>query len=140
MEARTMTTAIDVLGGRKALSVRNELEFEELLRGGLPISAFEAMARRTAFARSDLERIVSRRTLGRSETRLTAEVSARLARFARVWALAEETFQDRDIARSWFFDSVPALGGKTPFRMLETETGALLVERVLVRLAYGVYS
>jgi len=139
-----MTTTIDVLGGRAALrkDIRSDLQLEWLIREGLPVAAFEAMARRTAFGRDELERIVSRRTLGRlgGSRRLTPETSARLARFARVWALAEETFQDREKARGWFFDGIPGLGGETPFRMLETESGARLVEKELIRLAHGVFS
>ncbi len=71
---------------------------------------------------------------------MTPEMSARLERLARVWALAEETFQDRANARGWFFEPLPGLGGITPLTMLETESGARLVEAELVRLAYGVVS
>ena len=137
-----MTTAIDILGGRKALGVKNDLELESLLRLGLPISALAAIAKNTEFTPAVIETIVSRRTQGRAgrSLRLTPETSSRLARFARVWATAVETFRDRGTARAWFFTSVPGLGGATPFHMLETENGALLAERELVRLSHGVYS
>lgn len=136
-----MTTTLDVLGGAKALKedVRGDLGLERLIRKGIPVTAFKFMAKRTQFSPAELERIISRRTIGRRE-RLTPEMSARLARFARAWALAEEAFGDRDTARGWFFESIPAFGGETPFHMLETESGARLVERELGRIAYGVYS
>jgi putative toxin-antitoxin system antitoxin component (TIGR02293 family) len=135
-----MTTVIDVLGGARKLAARTDLEFEWRVREGLPASAYEAIAKRTEFSPSDLERLISRRTIGRAKARLSPEMSAKLARLARVWALAEETFQDRRIAREWFFEPVPGLGGVHPFTMLETESGARLVERELVRLAHGVVS
>ena len=147
-----MTTTIDVLGGPEALDVRNPLELERLLREGLPVTAVLTLARRMKVPRSVMYHIVSRRTLERYSTarrgkgraassqRLTPETSARVARYARLWALAEETFGDADMARAWLFEPVPALGGDTPFAMAATESGALLVEQELVRLAYGVYS
>ena len=75
-------------------------------------------------ARNDVEAarhrhaIVPRTTL-RRRTRLTAEEGERTARLARLLVLAEEVWEDRELAREFLLSSPPA-GGEPP---VDTRSG-----------------
>jgi putative toxin-antitoxin system antitoxin component (TIGR02293 family) len=87
--------------------------------------------------------ILPQRTLAfrRAERkRLSPEESARVTRMAKVFALAEETFQNVVKARAWLRRPNRALSGRAPLDLMDTESGARLVEDELTRLAYGVYA
>jgi putative toxin-antitoxin system antitoxin component (TIGR02293 family) len=139
-----MVTIVDVLGGERVLGkrVRTDLDFNRLVQRGLPLEAVQAMARRAGLSERELERIVSRKTRLRLRTAklLTPELSDKVARYARVLAMAEETFADAEKANTWLRRANRALEGATPFEMLATDNGARIVEGVLGRLAYGVFS
>jgi putative toxin-antitoxin system antitoxin component (TIGR02293 family) len=66
--------------------------------------------------------------------------SDRLVRFLRVAAHAEEVLEDRDRALLWLKASNRALGGAVPLDLLDTDAGTELVDEVLHRIDYGLYS
>ena len=72
--------------------------------------------------------------------RLSPVESDRVYRFARIIALAEDVFEDRDEALEWLNSPQHGLGGLLPFVMLQTDAGACEVEELLVRIDYGVIS
>ncbi len=72
--------------------------------------------------------------------RLSPVESDRIYRFARIMALAEDVFEDRDEALRWLKSPQYGLGGRLPFDMLQTDAGAREVEELLVRIDYGVIS
>ena len=72
--------------------------------------------------------------------RLSPVESDRLYRFARIIALAETVFENREDALGWLNSSQHGLGGAVPFRMLQTDAGAREVEELLIRIEYGVIS
>jgi putative toxin-antitoxin system antitoxin component (TIGR02293 family) len=47
---------------------------------------------------------------------------------------------DQDKAIEWLGTPNRALGGERPLDQLDTDTGAHMVEDILGRIAYGVYS
>ena len=71
---------------------------------------------------------------------LTPSESDRTVRVARVYAGAVEMIGDRDKATEWLNTPNRALGGERPLDQLDTDTGARMVEDILGRIAYGVYS
>ena len=114
------------------------------VREGLPYAALGAVAKRLDIPVRELTAVLdlSERTLARRkrERRLRAGESDRLLRVARVAALAEEILGDTAKAARWLRRPNPALGGKTPLRMLDTDLGASQVETVLHRVEHGVFS
>jgi putative toxin-antitoxin system antitoxin component (TIGR02293 family) len=65
--------------------------------------------------------------------------SDRLNRLAKIEARAVEVFEDEEIAANWLKAPNRVLGEK-PISLLDTEAGTDMVERVLTRIEYGVYS
>ena len=72
--------------------------------------------------------------------RLSPVESDRIYRFARIIALAEDVFEDKDEALEWLKSPQYGLGGRLPFDMLQTDAGTREVEELLVRIDYGVIS
>lgn len=142
----TVTDWIDWLGGPKVLHarVRSELDLVRIVRRGLPLDSISAMVKRGALDQKEVELyIIPRRTLAHRRKRqqpLSPEESDRLARAARLFALAVETFQNDDKAQRWMRRPNRALGGAVPMELLTTSSGARLVEDVLGRIAHGVFS
>lgn len=143
----TVIAITEALGGRKVLrrKVGTSTELVELVRRGLPAETLPRMAEELSVDRSTVARVagISGRTLSRrlaTNSRLTAEESDRMVRIARVLALADETLGDRQKASRWLQTPNRALEDRTPFELLDTDTGVRSVETVLGRIAYGVYS
>lgn len=66
--------------------------------------------------------------------------SDRIYRFARIIALAEEVFEDKEDALEWLKSPQHGLGDCLPFDMLQTDAGSREVEELLNRIDYGVIS
>ena len=70
-------------------------------------------------------------------TRLTPEESARTERLARIVAMAEALWDERDDARAFLNMPHPLLDGRTPLDVAGTELGARRVERLLQDVDHG---
>lgn len=143
----TVEAIAEVLGGTKLLRKRvgTASDLVELTRKGLPANILPAIAVNLSIDRATLARVagISGRTLSRriaSRSLLSAEESDRMVRLARVLAFANETLGDKTKASRWLQTPNTVLDGKTPFELLDTDTGVQSVENVLGRIAYGVYS
>ena len=137
----------EILGGRKILgkAVRTPNELAQLVRRGLPAGAVAALAERLHVGSTVLSgklgipvRTLTRRVSQASV--LTPSESDRTVRVARVYAGAVEMIGDRDKVTEWLNTPNRALGGERPLDQLDTDTGARMVEDILGRIAYGVYS
>ncbi len=134
------------LGGPQVLDqeIRSDLELVEMLRDGLPISAVDAVVRGGTLTPQEVESLViPRRTLAhrrQKKQRLSPEESDRLARIARISALAEETFQNLEKAARWLRKPNRALGGAVPLQLLSMGEGARLVEETLGQIAHGIFT
>jgi len=84
-------------------------------------------------------RVVPRATLNRRSV-LSPEESERTERLARVFALAEYTFQSADTARDYLNRPLRGLDNKKPRDLALTETGARQVETHLWQALYGVFA
>jgi len=136
-----------VLGGRRVLrkAVKKPDDLAQLIRKGLPASAVTELAQRLHLASSVLSRKlgIPQRTLTRRLSEgslLTSVESDRTVRMARVFANAVEMIGDEEKAIEWLRTPNRALGGERPLDQLDTDMGARMVEDILGRIAYGVYS
>jgi putative toxin-antitoxin system antitoxin component (TIGR02293 family) len=137
----------EALGGRKVLkkAVKKPDDLAQLVRRGLPAGAVTALAEKLHLGRTVLSRKlgIPQRTLTRRLSRaspLTPAESDRMVRMARVYANAVEMIGDREKAIDWLSTPNRALGGERPLDQLDTDMGARMVEDILGRIAYGVYS
>ena len=140
-------TIAEILGGRKVLgkAIRKPDDLAQLVRAGLPAGSVSALAERLHLGNGVLSRKlgIPQRTLTRRLSHgslLTAAESDRTVRMARVCANAVEMIGDQDKAIEWLGTPNRALGGERPLDQLDTDTGARMVEDILGRIAYGVYS
>ncbi len=75
---------------------------------------------------------------GRGEALSNVETD-RVVRLARVLALANQVFANREKALRWLRLPSGRLSGRTPMSMLMTETGARLVESFLQQIDEGMF-
>jgi putative toxin-antitoxin system antitoxin component (TIGR02293 family) len=86
--------------------------------------------------------IVPKRTLARRRARkedLTAEESDRAFRIGRIIAQADRVFGNPEKVDRWLRRSNPALNGKSPLDVLESEAGAHVVDELLGQIAHGMF-
>lgn len=132
------------LGGAAVLgaAIESEVEFVQLVAAGLPSEALNQLAALGELTAAEMEQIIPRRTLShlKARERLTSEQSDRVARAAGVLAYAHTVFGNRVKANRWMRQPNRALAGVAPLSLLRSGSGARLVETILARIAYGVYS
>ena len=144
MEAASIA---EILGGRKVLgrAVKKPDDLAQLVRRGLPATSLTALAQRLHVGQSVLSQKlgIPQRTLTRRlahASHLTPGESDRTVRMARVYVNAVEMIGDETKAIEWLNTPNRALGGERPLDLLDTDTGARMVDDILGRIAYGVYS
>jgi putative toxin-antitoxin system antitoxin component (TIGR02293 family) len=137
----------EILGGRKVLgkAVKKPDDLAHLIRTGLPASSIAVLADKLHIGNAALSRTlgIPPRTLTRrlsEASLLTPSESDRTVRMARVYACAVEMIGDEEKAVEWLRTPNRALGGERPLDQLDTDMGARMVEDILGRIAYGVYS
>lgn len=144
----TAAAVAERLGGHRILRrvVASELDLAAAVRDGLPAAALEHVL--AELAGSDVTQaevygvVGNARTLQRRRTArqaLSREESDRLARLARLVGRAEEALGDRAKALRWLARPNRALEGERPLTLLDSDAGALAVERVLGRIEHGVF-
>jgi putative toxin-antitoxin system antitoxin component (TIGR02293 family) len=131
----------EVLGGRRALGSRvtSWSELDRAVAAGLPRATLDALVAHVANPAESTRlkyRIVPKATYLRQD-HLNATHSQRTERLARVFALAESVWRDRDEARRFMNRPHPELDGRTPLEVAMTEIGARQVEEVLERGLHG---
>jgi putative toxin-antitoxin system antitoxin component (TIGR02293 family) len=119
-------------------------EVRAQVRRGLEYALLEALMEIFDLEREDLSRAldIPLRTLARRklEKRLPPAESDRLARLARIAALATEALGGEEKAARWLKAPNRALGGEAPLGLLDTDAGSREVENVLGRIEHGVFS
>lgn len=148
-ESRTLSRVVTFLGGRKTLRARIEtkLEAHDAIQKGLPSAALLAVLEHVrVLPNADLTAAlgVSERTIQRRANDptlpLSPEQSGRTWRFAEVLAKATDVLGDQDAAERWMMAPAMALDQRRPIDLLATPTGFELVEQLLGRMEYGVYT
>jgi len=116
----------------------------EEIRKGLSVSVISKMVKELDVSQRSLLKVldVSTATLTRrrqDRKRLNLQESDRVYRIANVYRAAVQLFEgNRDHARQWLNQPAKALGGQTPFELLDTEAGADEVLDLIGRLEHGV--
>lgn len=130
------------LGGPSTLGrpVRNLSDLRRVVEAGLPVESLDTLTgylTASEGAATDLKhRIVPKTTL-RRRVRLSVEESERTERLARLVALAEEVWEDRDLAREFLSSPQSQLDDERPVDLARTELGARQVEELLMKMEYS---
>ncbi|HEY9084745.1 MAG TPA: antitoxin Xre/MbcA/ParS toxin-binding domain-containing protein [Candidatus Tyrphobacter sp.] len=119
--------------------------FTDVLKRGLPARAFDEVAKYTKLGRARLGAVtrISSRTIERRiarKDRFAVDESERLARVARMYALAESVLGGKDAAERWMASRNRALDGARPVEELVTDLGAREVEDLLGRIRDGIFA
>lgn len=111
---------------------------------GVPLGALEEFASYSGFALKDLlEVVIPARTLKHRRQRqesLNLDESDRLARVARVYALAVRIFGNPEKARRWLSKPKMRFDEQTPISMLRTDLGGRQVEEMLIQIDEGYFA
>jgi putative toxin-antitoxin system antitoxin component (TIGR02293 family) len=135
-------TIADKLGGTQILgrSVRSLSDLRHAVEEGLPVGSLDTISRYLAVddsAAAQLKHAVVPRSTLRRRDRLSLEESERTERLARLAALAEQVWEEPDLAREFLTQAQPQLGGERPIDLARTELGAREVEILLMRIEYA---
>jgi len=110
----------------------------------VPIAALEEFAAYSGLSLKELiEVVIPPRTLKHRRQRrepLSIDESDRLARVARIYALAVRVYGDRDDGREWLTGPKNRFEGKTPLAMLRTAAGEQAVQEFLYQIDEGVFA
>ncbi len=71
---------------------------------------------------------------------LDAKESDRLILIAKVYAHALEVFGSKEKVNNWLATNNLALGERTPLELLKNSLGCQIVDNLLYRISYGIYS
>ena len=139
-----------LLGGARVLRRRLQapIEVHEALSRGLPRGALTHLIGQVAVLRdpAGLEHAVgiSQRTVQRfklaPDQKLSPEQSGRAWKFAEILAKATQVFGSQEDAEDWLKRPAMALDQRRPLDLLATPAGTKLVEDLLGRIQYGVYT
>jgi putative toxin-antitoxin system antitoxin component (TIGR02293 family) len=122
--------------------VASESDVYKVVSDGLPYSAANRFFNDAACSYSLLgpETTVRRRILEKQT--FTVDESERLVRLARVTALAESLFGTEHDAQQWLSTAANYIEGAapiSPFELAVTDTGARIVESLILQTAHGVF-
>lgn len=123
--------------------IRSDRDLVRLVEGHLPTDVIAALLRQGLTDGEVHALIIPRRTLTHRKHRrepLSREESDRAVRVARLTALAETVFGDRDRAFRWLRAPKRRFDGKAPLALLVTETGARLIEEMLYQIDDGIFA
>jgi putative toxin-antitoxin system antitoxin component (TIGR02293 family) len=146
---RALSQIRELLGGRpiSGIGTIDALSIHQALTEGLSSDALVQITEHTQLLSEDdvLEAVgVSRRTLqrrkGESGQPLSSHQSGRTWKFAEILARATELFGDQREAEKWLSSPATALDQKRPLDMLQSPIGIKLLEDLLTRMDYGVYT
>ncbi len=145
----SFTKVVDLLGGHKLLKrhLASKLDVHEIIVARLPKGALKYVVMRVTTLRQDEVANavgISVRTIQRlaeaPSALLTKEQSGCTWKFAEVLSKATDVMGSREDAERWLKTPALALEQRRPIDLLTTVAGTELVEQLLGRLEYGVYT
>ena len=116
----------------------------EIMEKGVPLSALDEFAAHSGISMKDLlEVVIPPRTLKHRRQRkepFSFNESDRLARVARVYALAVRVFGNAVDGREWLTFPIDRFHGRTALEMLRSDVGGRQVEAMLYQIDEGVFA
>ncbi len=147
---RTFQQVSSLLGGTGVLSgqPKSRMEIHDFLLKGLPAEAVTFLVDNfiTLQQPASVEKAFgfSVRTFQRRKKadakRLNLEQSSRVWQFAEILARAISVLGSRQEAEAWMLEPAIALERRRPLDLIPTSEGRRMVEELLERMEYGVYT
>jgi len=114
----------------------------KLVEAGLEWKEVEFLASELGVSLAELARYlgISEPTFFRrkKQKRFPLSESDHIMRYARLWSLAGDVFENDDGARAWLKERQLGLQGRIPLEVAKSEAGAREVETLLQRIDYGI--
>ncbi len=125
-------------------STAGSLELLNAVNKGLGFGAFSFLAASIVAPVSMLAAAlgIAERTLARRKEsqRFSPEESDRISRIARILVHASRVFDSQEKAAQWLKTPNRALSDQVPLALLSTDVGTRMVEEMLNRIEFGIYS
>lgn len=149
-EGNEIVRAGILLGGRRILKhvPATEMEAHDLILRGLPgqalnhlVESLLVIKRSGSFENAfGLSMRTYQRRKAEPAKQLDSDQSSRTWQFAKILAKATEIFGSQEQAEQWLDSPAMALDRRKPIDLLSTHEGVAMVETLLCRLEYGVYT
>ncbi len=126
-----------------ALAALSPLDQIDTIRQGIATQVFEQIALAIGVGKETLaaKLNINAQTLRKRKSRmLSADEAEKSLRVARIFACATDVLGGEDDARYWLNQVIPALGGKRPLDLLDTDVGAHEVTNLLGCIKWGMYA
>ena len=143
MSSRTRSHSSSIPAKVAAIAALPPLAQVETIRHGIATQVFEQIATAIGVGKETLARKLNMnaQTLRKRKSRmLSADEAEKSLRVARVFAFATDVLGSEDEARSWLNQEIPALGGKRPLDLLDTDLGAHEVTNLLNCIKWDLYA
>lgn len=135
---------LQALGGTRAFGRRRNVDLLEEIERGLPTESYRFIAEALGLNPGEEDKLlrVSARTRSRwsGKTRIDPATSDRVARLARILALATSVLESREAAVEWLREPTEYLGDRSPLEVLTTDVGTEKVTNILYQMEYGVFA
>lgn len=129
---------------KKPESRMTTFEKMEAIRKGISKKELEELKKRAGLDYDQLSHIlqVARATLiaKKGAERFPAMLSEKIMSVADIYSYGYNVFGSEQEFNKWIFQPITALGGKSPFEILDNVYGREEVKHVIGRIEYGVYS
>ncbi len=135
-------TVFDRMGRLLDQSLRCESDVVRAVDAGLPAASFAQLTRSLDIDHGLIAPESTLRRRVQDNMRFTTDESERMVRIARVHALAVDLFGDEAAAQAWLNAPgvyVPGAAAVAPYKLSVTDSGARLVEELLLRTAHGMF-
>lgn len=129
---------------KKPESRMTSFEKIEIVREGISKKDLEHLKQKTDLDYNQLSKVLSvaRATLinKKGNAKFDTVLSERIVGVADIYSYGYEVFEDESRFNEWIFRSNQALGGQTPYDLLDNQYGREEIKNLIGRIDYGVYS
>jgi putative toxin-antitoxin system antitoxin component (TIGR02293 family) len=136
-------SANPILFSEIGVSPKSDFELVKLIKEGFPVETVDVLKRQGLTFTEISDIVIPPRTLKYRKARgeaLSREESERVIRVSRTIELADKIFGSHDKAMSWLRNPDERYENTSPLYLLDTDGGARMVEKLLWRIAEGVYA
>ena len=142
--ARKLKSPLVLVLTDKPESHLTPLEKMGIAREGVSKKDLETLKEKTELDYDTLAKALSvtRATLinKKGKEKFNPSLSERIVGLADIYSYGYEVFEDNERFNEWMFRPNKALGGQTPYDVIDSQFGREEVRNIIGRIDYGVYS
>jgi putative toxin-antitoxin system antitoxin component (TIGR02293 family) len=138
---------LELLGGEALIDrpIHSEFDIIALSNEGITKQSLESLISylgisKKAFSENILDTSVKTIERKKSTDKLSRHISSVAIEIARVVEHALEVFEDEEKVRGWLNSPIRALNYQKPIDFFSSSTGLRLINDILGRIEYGIYS